>query len=75
MLIGDVAHCPAELSEDDWEAMFDVDRTMARRTREALARELEGSDIPVAAAHFPGLAFGRVLSGQGRRYWTYDLSD
>ncbi len=74
MLIGDVAHCPAELSEDEWEAVFDVDRTMARRTREALARELEGTDIPIAAAHFPGLAFGRILAGQGRRYWTYDLA-
>lgn len=73
MLIGDVAHCPAELSEDEWEAVFDVDRALARRTREALARELEGSGIPVAAAHFPGLSFGRILPGQGQRYWTYDL--
>jgi len=69
MLLGDVAHCPAELTEDDWEAVFDVDPIMARRTREALARELEGSNTAVGAAHFPGLAFGRLLAGKGQRSW------
>ncbi len=70
MLIGDIAHCPAELTEDEWEAAFDVDPEMGRRTREALAAELEGSDVTVAAAHFPGLKFGRLLAGQGRRSWV-----
>jgi glyoxylase-like metal-dependent hydrolase (beta-lactamase superfamily II) len=72
MLIGDVVHCPIELTEPDWEAVFDVDPELARRTREALARELEGSDVPVAAAHFPGLEFGRLLGGEGRLQWTFD---
>jgi glyoxylase-like metal-dependent hydrolase (beta-lactamase superfamily II) len=71
MLIGDIAHCTAELTEDEWEAVFDLDRDLARRTREALARELEGTDTPVAAAHFPGLRFGRLLSGQGQRSWVF----
>jgi glyoxylase-like metal-dependent hydrolase (beta-lactamase superfamily II) len=72
MLIGDVAHCPMELTEDEWEAVFDVDTTLARAGREALARELEGSGVAVAAAHFPGLRFGRLLSGTGRRSWRFD---
>ena len=72
MLLGDVLHCPAELMSDDWEMMADVDPALARRTREALARELEGSDVPVAAAHFPGLQFGRLLSaGAGGRDWRW----
>ena len=71
MLLGDAVHCPAELLSDDWEAIFDVDRDLARRTREALARELEGADIPAAAAHFPGLEFGRLLSAEGRRRWVF----
>jgi glyoxylase-like metal-dependent hydrolase (beta-lactamase superfamily II) len=71
MLLGDVVHCPAELLSDDWEAIFDVDRDLARRTREALARELEGTDIPVAGAHFPGLEFGRLLAAEGRRLWSF----
>ena len=69
MLLGDVVHCPVELVDDEWEAMFDVDPDLARRTRTALNQELEGSGVLVAAAHFPGLQFGRLLPGQGRRSW------
>jgi glyoxylase-like metal-dependent hydrolase (beta-lactamase superfamily II) len=71
MLLGDVVHCPAELLTDDWEMIGDVDRQLAQRTREALAKELDGSDIPAAATHFPGLQFGRLLTAQGRRQWTF----
>ena len=70
MLLGDVVHCPIELVDDEWQAMFDVDPELAQRTRVALNRELEGSDIPVAAAHFPGLEFGRLLPASGRRRWV-----
>jgi len=70
MLLGDAVHCPFELTENDWEAVFDVDRELARRTREALARELEGSDVLLGAPHFPGLAFGRLLAGEGRTWVT-----
>jgi hypothetical protein len=71
MLLGDVVHCPAELLSDDWEALADFDRELARRSRVALARELEGTDIPVAAAHFPGLQFGRLLAGESQRQWVF----
>ena len=71
MLLGDVVHCPAELLSDDWEMIGDVDRRLAQRSREALARELERSNIPAAATHFPGLKFGRLLSAQGRRQWAF----
>jgi glyoxylase-like metal-dependent hydrolase (beta-lactamase superfamily II) len=71
MLLGDVVHCPAELLSDDWESISDVDKALARRSREAVARELEGSDIPAAAAHFPGLQFGRLLAAEGRRRWSF----
>ena len=70
LLIGDVVHCPVELVDDDWAGLADVDPRLARKTRIALARELEGTDTPIGAAHFPGLAFGRLLAGEGRRQWT-----
>ncbi|HET9690878.1 MAG TPA: MBL fold metallo-hydrolase [Acidimicrobiales bacterium] len=70
MLLGDVVHCPVELLDDEWGALFDVDPALALRTRVALARELEGTDTPVAAAHFGGLHFGRLLTGEGRRRWV-----
>ena len=72
MLLGDVVHCPVELLDDEWDGMADVDPELARRTRLALMRELEGADVPVAAAHFEGLQFGRLLAGQGTRSWRFD---
>jgi glyoxylase-like metal-dependent hydrolase (beta-lactamase superfamily II) len=70
LLLGDVVHCPVELMDDEWAGMGDVDPELAKRTRIALAREIEGKDVPVAAAHFPGLQFGRLLAGEGRRQWV-----
>lgn len=70
LLLGDVVHCPVELLEDEWAGVGDVDPDLARRTRTALKRELEGTDTPVAAAHFPGLVFGRLLAANGRRNWV-----
>jgi hypothetical protein len=52
--------------------VHDVDPLLAARTREALSREFEGTDVPIAAAHFPGMRFGRLLAGQGRRLWQFD---
>lgn len=70
VLLGDVVHCPVELVDDEWDGMSDVDPALAKRTRNAWAAELEGTDTPVAAAHFPGLQFGRLLLGEGKRQWV-----
>jgi len=69
LLLGDVVHCPVQLVDDEWAGLFDVDPALARRTRTALNRELEAGNDLVAAAHFPGLHFGRLLRGNGRRRW------
>jgi glyoxylase-like metal-dependent hydrolase (beta-lactamase superfamily II) len=71
MLLGDVVHCPVQLIETEWDGIMDVDPALARRTREALARELEGADVPVAAAHFPDLRFGRLLAAEGTRRFVF----
>ena len=68
-ILGDAISCPAQVEQSEWSGMGDVDPKLARRTQEALAQELEGTDALVAATHFPGLTFGRVLRGEGRRYW------
>ena len=72
LLLGDVVHCPVELVDDEWAALGDVDPELAKRTRNSLARELEGTDVPVSAAHFPGMQFGRLLVADGRRRWVFD---
>jgi glyoxylase-like metal-dependent hydrolase (beta-lactamase superfamily II) len=69
MLLGDVVHCPVELVDEEWESFGDVDPQLAMTTRARLARELEGSETLVGAAHFPELRFGRLLFGESRRRW------
>jgi hypothetical protein len=69
VMLGDVVHCPVQLVDDEWDALFDVDAALAARTRAALSRELEGSGALIAAAHFPGLQFGRLLRASGARRW------
>ena len=71
MLLGDIVHCPLELMEDDFNLLVDHDQELANRVREAYARELEGGGIPAAAAHFPGLQFGRLLPSDGTRRWRF----
>ena len=39
MFLGDLVHCPVQLEDDEWAALFDVDPVLAKRTRNALARE------------------------------------
>ena len=67
MLLGDVVHCPVELLDDEWEGMADVDPELAKRTRNALAAELEGTDTRVSGAHFPEMSFGRLVRAEGKR--------
>lgn len=70
LLLGDAITCPVQLDEPTWHSMGDVDPDLADRTRERLWRELEDESATGAGAHFPELKFGRVLTGQGRRWWT-----
>jgi glyoxylase-like metal-dependent hydrolase (beta-lactamase superfamily II) len=70
LLLGDAVTCPIQLTEEDWQGMSDMDPALARRTRDALWAELEGSDTRFTAAHFPELQFSRVLRGQGKRYFS-----
>jgi glyoxylase-like metal-dependent hydrolase (beta-lactamase superfamily II) len=70
VIMGDIMHCPVQLVEPEWSVLFDIDAAMARATREKLLDELEGTDTAVACGHFPEAAFGRVLRGEGKRYWS-----
>lgn len=69
-LLGDAVHCPVELEDAEWDGLGDVDPVAAKRTREAMMRELESSGTPASAAHFPGLQFGRLVRAEGRTQWV-----
>ena len=67
LLLGDVVHSVVELAERDWEAVFDVDPAAASAVRNAIADEVADTDDLVVGAHFPDLAFGRVVTTSGSR--------
>jgi glyoxylase-like metal-dependent hydrolase (beta-lactamase superfamily II) len=69
LIVGDVLHCPAQLPEAEWSVLFDVDAALARKTREALLAELDGTAATLGCSHFPDAVFGRVLKANGKRYW------
>lgn len=69
-MLGDAIACPAQLEDSEWAAMSDIDPDLSSRSREALYRELEGTNDVMVAAHFPDLQFGRVLRGEGKRYFS-----
>ncbi|MEZ5232734.1 MAG: hypothetical protein R2749_08500 [Acidimicrobiales bacterium] len=70
MLLGDAVHCPVQLLESEWGALFDLDVDLARRTRTDAGRELEDSGTTVGFSHVPHLTPGRVITAEGRRRWV-----
>jgi glyoxylase-like metal-dependent hydrolase (beta-lactamase superfamily II) len=68
-VLGDAISCPVQLEETEWSGLGDIDPRLARESQEIVLREAEGDDSLLTAAHFPGLTFGRVLRGEGKRYW------
>ena len=72
MILGDTAHCPLELMDPEFSLMADMDQAMADRTRTAIRREMDGGHVAVAAPHFPGLQFGRLLPGEGKMGWIFE---
>ena len=48
--------------------MLEVGRLRVVPISDGLLEEPAGGGHPFTAAHFPGLGFGRLLRGQGRRF-------
>jgi glyoxylase-like metal-dependent hydrolase (beta-lactamase superfamily II) len=68
-ILGDAISCPVQLTETEWSGLGDMDPKLARQSQEMVAREAEATGALLTAAHFPGLTLGRVLMGEGKRYW------
>ncbi|WP_431926051.1 MBL fold metallo-hydrolase [Amycolatopsis tucumanensis] len=71
LLLGDVVHTVGELTDPEWEGMFDVDRAAANAIRERIADELAATGDPFAPAHFPELSFGRLITADGLRRFSW----
>lgn len=69
LIWGDVAIHPAQVSQPELNAMFDMDGAVARQTRSTVLDRVEAEGMTVAARHFPEPGFGHVVRLDGRRYW------
>jgi glyoxylase-like metal-dependent hydrolase (beta-lactamase superfamily II) len=63
LLFGDAMYCPQQLTNRDWDAVSDLDKVLARTTRDTYSRDLERNGGVALGCHFPGLQSGRLLSG------------
>jgi glyoxylase-like metal-dependent hydrolase (beta-lactamase superfamily II) len=70
VVLGDALHCPAQLTETEWQVIFDVDPEAAGRVRTALLREAEEPNTRLLPMHFPGMQAARLLPGTGKRRWV-----
>ncbi|MCX5535137.1 MBL fold metallo-hydrolase [Streptomyces sp. NBC_00006] len=71
LLLGDTLHTVGELTEPEWMGMWDVDPVAAGIMRQRIADELADSGDPFAPAHFPELAFGRLVTLDGLRKFSW----
>lgn len=70
VLIGDVAHNPAQLIETSWSPLFDMNPALAAESRAKLAQRIEDEGLLTIAGHFAHPGFGRLVRVEGRRSWV-----
>ncbi len=69
IILGDLLHCPVQMTEADWSIAADVDPELARRSREEMYEELEKPGTFAGANHFADAVFGRLILTEGKRSW------
>jgi hypothetical protein len=67
LILGDVFHNPAQVTETEWVFSFDADPALAVQTRESMVDRAEAENAAIGICHTAG--FGRVMRAEGRRYW------
>jgi glyoxylase-like metal-dependent hydrolase (beta-lactamase superfamily II) len=71
IVLGDALHCPAQLTNAEWEFVFDVDSALAVRTREVLLREADDPSTVLLPCHFPGMQAARLVRAEaGAPTWV-----
>ncbi|MFJ2864446.1 MBL fold metallo-hydrolase [Kitasatospora sp. NPDC087314] len=67
ILLGDVVHSVVQFSERDWQVIWDVDPAAASTARNRIADQAAETGDLLAAAHFPGMRFGRIITSDADR--------
>jgi glyoxylase-like metal-dependent hydrolase (beta-lactamase superfamily II) len=71
IVLGDALHCPAQLTNTEWEFISDVDPALARATRAALVQEAERPGTHLLPCHFPGMQSARLVpASAGAQTWV-----
>jgi glyoxylase-like metal-dependent hydrolase (beta-lactamase superfamily II) len=70
VILGDSIVCPLQIGNPDWSVIAETDQAFARKSRESILKELEGTSTMAIGPHFPGLQVGRVLAGEGKRHFV-----
>ncbi|MCW2748447.1 MAG: Beta-lactamase domain protein, partial [Nocardioidaceae bacterium] len=65
-LIGDLVHTQPELFEIGWDSTSNVDSAAAHASIERMRNLILKRDIPFAAAHFPGMHWGKLVTSGGK---------
>ncbi|MFN8020171.1 MAG: MBL fold metallo-hydrolase [Acidimicrobiales bacterium] len=72
IVLGDALHCPAQLTNTEWEFVYDVDPGLAVRTRQALVREADDPTTSLLPCHFPGMEAARLVRAEaGAPRWVF----
>ena len=72
IVLGDALHCPAQLTELEWEFLYDVDAALARKTRAALVEEASQPNTALLPCHFAGMQAARLLpAGDAAPQWVF----
>lgn len=69
LFLGDAAHERAQVQETDWQPRADSHPDQGVQTRRRLMEWLAREELTVCAVHYPYPGFGKVVVGEGRRYW------
>jgi glyoxylase-like metal-dependent hydrolase (beta-lactamase superfamily II) len=70
MLLGDLVHTEAELCGEDWDFIHHVDHDAGMAALDRIRKIVADRRLPFAAAHFPGLRWGRLERSRGS--WSYE---
>jgi glyoxylase-like metal-dependent hydrolase (beta-lactamase superfamily II) len=68
-LLGDAVHHPLQLNDRGISFLSETEPERALRAREELLTALQGRNVSIGMAHFPGLDFQRITTANGRQ-WT-----
>jgi len=69
-LLGDVVHHPLQLNDQGISFLSEAEPERALRVREELLTALQGRNVSIGMAHFPGLDFQQITTANGRAWST-----